>query len=193
MSPRHKQFDPDDALESALEVFWRQGFDATSVEDLVAAMGINRFSLYDTFGDKETLLLSALELYGTRLCETLQALQRSPTALAGVRSYFQETVRGLREEGCNGCLLTNCAVEVAGSHERARRILLSYLDRIEEAFYEALLRARREGDLRPGLTPRDGARFLLTSLQGLAVLARAGRADRASPAVVRVMLSALEG
>ena len=192
MSPRRKQFDPEEALERALEVFWRDGYDSTSVEELVTAMGINRFSLYDTFRDKENLFLLALERYGQRICESLEVLENRLTGLEGVRAYFQETVRRLRSDPvAGGCLLTNCAVEVAGSHKRAKVVLLGYLERIEEAFHAALVRARSEGELRPGLTPRDGARFLVVSLQGLAVMARAGLLERVSPAMVRVIVQAL--
>ena len=191
MSPRSKQFDPEEALERALEVFWRDGYDATSVAGLVTAMGINRFSLYDTFGDKENLFLLALERYGQRLCESLKVLESRPTGIEGVTAYFQEAGRRLRSDPGGGCLLTNCAVEVAGSHQRAKVILLSFLERIEEAFHTALVRSRSDGELRSGLAPRDGARFLVVSLQGLAVLARVGPVDRVSPAIVRVIVQAL--
>src|SRR5260370_37968341 len=91
--PRHKEFDQDQALHKAMEVFWSRGYEAASIQDLVRHMGINRQSIYDTFGDKHALYLQALDRY--RAVESrrlIELLERPGSVKKSLRQLFGEVV-----------------------------------------------------------------------------------------------------
>ena len=110
---RHKDFDPDLALDNAMRLFWRQGYHATSIQDLVEATGINRASLYATFGGKEALFLAAVERYLAEINRVrIAKLQGNPSPRAAIQGYFDDLVEFAIGDGRRlGCMLTNSAVE----------------------------------------------------------------------------------
>ena len=188
---RPKEFDPDLALEKAMEVFWRQGFDGTSVQDLVDHMGINRGSLYDTFGDKKTLFMKVLDRYAEQqtTCGLVQALERpgpAPKVLA-------DTLKGMIScEDRKGCLMTNVAVEKAQHCGETAARVAAGIARSEEAFHKLLKRGVDEGSFRADLQPRAAARYLVTLVQGLVVMAKANAPRTHLRDAVKVALSQLE-
>jgi TetR/AcrR family transcriptional repressor of nem operon len=177
---RTKAFDPDEALDRALDLFWRRGFEATSIADLVAHLGISRASLYDTFGSKHALYLRALDRYvEARDPAIVDALAQPGPALPAVRALVERyaSEAGGRA-GARGCLVVNAAVErLPADSEATRRVERSWRT-LEVALTSALTRARAGGELAPESDPRALARFLLVVMQGLRVL---GRSD-AEPA-----------
>ncbi len=193
--PRQKNFDPDEALAKATEVFWTQGYEATSVQDLVDAMGINRFSLYDTFGDKHSLFLAALGRYRAEIAgATFEKLESAEDGVAAIRSFFRHQVRHLAGEGAfQGCMLTNCTAELAARDEQAAGLVRRGIARSERAFRSALQKAQAAGDLAPSLDIDDLARFFATSANGLALVARARPGQDFLDSTVRVILAALDG
>lgn len=173
---RTREFDPDAALQSALELFWRRGYEATSVADLVGHLGIGRASLYATFGTKRELYLKALDRYAeTHDPQLLAGLSRPGPALPAVR----EVVRRFAEEAASpgqrltGCFVTNTAAELAPHDgDAARRVEVSW-DRFETLLHSALVRAQGQGELPGGRDPRALARMLLVLLQGIRVVGKA--------------------
>src|SRR2546428_10205183 len=113
--PRPKAFDPDEALQKAMQVFWERGYEATSVEDLVQHMGLNRFSLYSTFGGKHQLFVAALERYrDTIVADLVGELEQSAAGLAAIRQFFTRLVDFFASsQGWCGCLMTHTAVELS--------------------------------------------------------------------------------
>lgn len=191
--PRTKAFDPEAALKSAMELFWRKGYEATSMRDLLDGMGIGRGSFYDTFGDKHTLFLATLDRFEeTRTTWILEALEGPHPPLESIRYVFERTVDGLVGfEPRRGCLLANTAVELAPHDPEVAARISRYVRRTEDAFEQALRRARERGDIPADRDPRALARFLVTNLHGLRVMARAG-ADRTTlEDAARVALTAL--
>ncbi|KUN32433.1 TetR family transcriptional regulator [Streptomyces corchorusii] len=181
---RTKEFDPDAALQSALELFWRRGYEATSMADLVGHLGIGRASLYATFGSKHELYLRALDRYGRTQDPVLtRELSRPGPVLPAVRGLVRRfaaeaTAEATREQGC---LVTNTAVELAPhDREAARRVERSW-DTVETLLHSALVRARAQGELAADRDPLALARMLLVLLQGLRVVGKAS----ADPARVR--------
>ncbi|MEV6111496.1 helix-turn-helix domain-containing protein [Streptomyces sp. NPDC052109] len=181
---RTKEFDPDAALQAALELFWRRGYEATSMADLVAHLGIGRASLYATFGSKHELYLRALDRYGQAQNPLLtRELSRPGPVLPAVRAlvlrFAAEAASEARRE--QGCLVTNTAVELA-PHDRAaaRRVEQSW-DHLETLLHSALVRAQEQGELAGDRAPQALARMLLVLLQGLRVVGKAC----ADPARVR--------
>ncbi|MFE5395539.1 TetR/AcrR family transcriptional regulator [Streptomyces sp. NPDC056568] len=181
---RTKEFDPDAALRAALELFWRRGYEATSMSDLVEHVGVGRASLYATFGNKRELYLKALERYEQGLLPDLLAdLARPGPALPGVRSlvrrYAAESAAEETRE--RGCFVTNTAAELAPHDPVAARRVERNWDRLETVLHASLARARTQGELPADRDPLALARLLLVLLQGMRVVGKASQ----DPARVR--------
>jgi len=172
---RTKEFDPDVALDRAMELFWERGFEATSMALLTERLGIGRASLYATFGDKHQLYLAALRRYlQTRDPDPLELLSRPgpvvPAVRALVEAYVQES---LTDERRRGCLVVNSATELLPHDQPVTQLVESSWQSLETALSSALIRARAQQELPPDRDPRALARFLLVFLQGVRVLGRA--------------------
>ncbi|MFF9064921.1 TetR/AcrR family transcriptional regulator [Streptomyces sp. NPDC014891] len=181
---RTKEFDPDAALQAALELFWARGYEATTMSDLVERLGIGRASIYATFGNKHTLYLRALDRYlETRDPRIVEELSAPGPALPAVRALVRRFAAEASADGerANGCFVTNSAAEL-GPHDTAvaRRVELSW-EQIETLLYAALTRARAGGELPADRDPRALARMLLVLLQGIRVVGKAS----SEPARVR--------
>jgi TetR/AcrR family transcriptional repressor of nem operon len=191
--PRTKEFEPEAALQNAMELFWRKGYEATSMRDLLDGMGIGRGSFYDTFGDKHSLFLAALDRFETtRTAWIIEALEGPGSLLESIRYVFERTVDGLVGfEPRRGCLLANSAVELAPHDPEVARRISRYVQRTEDAFEQALERARTAGDISQDKDPRALARFLVNNLHGLRIMARAGADRETLEDTVRIVLGAL--
>jgi TetR/AcrR family transcriptional regulator, transcriptional repressor for nem operon len=177
---RTKEFEPERALARAMDLFWRRGYEATSVQDLLEEMGIGRGSMYGTFGDKRALFLAALHRFEeTRVSRANEILEGSASASEGIQRLFESTIEGLVSyEPRRGCLLANTAVELAPHDEEVAARISRYVARTEDAFERALARGQATGEIPADKDPRAIARFLVNTLHGVRVLARAG-VDRA--------------
>jgi len=189
--PRTKQFEPQEALDAAMHLFWHKGYGATSMRDLLDAMCIGRGSFYDTFGDKHALFLAALDRFEeARTSWFDEALEGS--GLDGIEEVFRRTVDGLVGfEPRRGCFLANTAVELAPHDAEAAARISRYVRRTEEAFTGALVRAQGAGEIPAEGDPKVLARFLVSNLHGLRVLARAGSDRRTLEDAARVALRTL--
>ncbi|SFD26033.1 TetR/AcrR family transcriptional regulator [Streptomyces aidingensis] len=173
---RTKEFDPDAALQSALELFWRRGYEATSMADLVEHLGIGRASIYATFGSKHELYLKAMDRYTEvrnplLLAELSQPGPALPAVRAVVRRFAAEAAspRGRQY----GCFITNTAAELA-PHDpaAARRVEISW-EHVEIPLRSALVRAQAQGELPGDRDPGALARMLFVLLQGLRIVGKA--------------------
>jgi len=191
--PRPKAFDPDAALQKAMQVFWERGYEATSVEDLVQGMGINRFSLYSTFGGKHQLFVAALERYrDTIVADLVGELEQSRSGLAAIRQFFTRLVDFFASsQGWRGCLMTNTAVELAPHDPQAAAKVQAYVVRLEEAFYRVLLQAQPTQQDAAAHACRDLACFLTGSALGFGVLAKTSPGRQVLEGYARVVLSVL--
>lgn len=175
---RPKEFDPHAALAVAMETFRCRGYEATSVQDLVEALGINRSSMYAAFGSKHDLYLKALERYSAgEAAKAREELSGAGPALPVLRAFLLSYVEAaLADPERSGCMVTHGVMErLPGDTEAAAR-LRAALGALEEAFTFLLRRARANGELAPGTDVRSAARFLVTFTQGLRVMEKA--ADR---------------
>ncbi|MDR3691341.1 MAG: TetR/AcrR family transcriptional regulator [Fimbriimonas sp.] len=171
---RHRQFDRDEVLDLATRVFTEKGFEATSIQELIDAMGINRASLYDTFGDKEALFLEVLDRYDEMLFVELETcLAEYESKIDGLREWFYRVV----EQGANrlhpGCLMVNSTIERALRDEHCAARAAKNFRRSEETYYEALVEAQRGGQISPDRDLRALARFIAGTIRGLRVAAKA--------------------
>ena len=172
---RPRAFDVDRALDRALEVFWRKGYQGASLPDLTRAMGINRPSLYAAFGNKEALFRRAIDRYceGTA-CHVQQAL-REPTARGVVERLLRGNVDLITDAGNpRGCFLVQGALACGDAAESVRRELARRRAEGEVALRGRFERAVAEGDLPGDADPADLARYVATLAHGLAVQAAGG-------------------
>lgn len=189
--PRTKEFEPEAALDAAMHLFWRKGYGAASMRDLLDAMCIGRGSFYDTFGGKHAVFLDALDRFERARTSWIdEALEDS--GMGGIEEVFRRTVEGLVGfEPRRGCLLANTAVELAPHDPEVAQRISRYVHRTEEAFADALARAREAGEIPADSDPKVLARFLVSNLHGLRVLARAGSDRRTLEDAAGVALEAL--
>ena len=173
---RPRAFDVERALDAALEVFWRQGYEGTSLDDLTAAMGINRPSLYAAFGNKEQLFRRVLDRYESRSTNLCDAL-REPTA----RKVAERLLLGAADaqaragrSGPRGCLMVGGALSCGDDVEPVRRELSARRAAAEAALRKRFEQAKRAGDLPSGADAADLARYVMTVLHGMSVQASGG-------------------
>lgn len=179
--PRSPTFDRDAKIEEAMELFWEQGYEATSVQDLVERLGLNRSSLYNAFGGKHELYLEALDRYRQEGIDRLRRqLQDAPTAMEGIRQAFM-AVAERATESCYGCFTTNAAAECAphdaSTQDRARESF----DRMRTLFRDAVERAQEEGAIDASRDAEALGRHLTNAYNGIHLTAKTDPPD----AVVR--------
>ncbi len=192
--PRKKEFDEYEVLQLAMETFWHKGYEATSVQDLVEQMGINRGSLYGTFSDKRALFLAAIQYYDQTIITAVVSVLHAPgSPRKAIVDYICSVAeRAAADQNRQGCFLTNSAVEVAPHDQEAEQKLLASLQRIEAAFYDALVDARAQGEIKSRRDLNDLARFLASSMQGMRVMARVNPDRDALLAIADIIIAALD-
>lgn len=191
--PRQKEFDVDAVCERALNLFWRRGYEATSVNDLVDELGIGKASLYAAFGPKHQLYLTALRRYvdrsGTRI---VAELGTGGSPLEAVRRLIGNYVDQASEQGELGCLVVNAAVELMPADADVGRLVERSWDTIEVALTVTLSRAVAEGELPESSDPAALAAFVLTFLQGIRVLGKRPDSAKRLRAAAATALRALD-
>ena len=174
MMGRPREFDIDTALERAMELFWRQGYEGTSLADLTRELGVTRPSLYAAFGSKEALFFRALDRYEAR-AGYRQAALAAPTAAAYARALL-EGAADLHGDKRNppGCLGVQGALACAPQSDSIRKELIRRRKLGESLILSRLKRAKAEGDLPPDADPADLARYLSIVIYGITIQAAGG-------------------
>ena len=169
--PRPKAFHPDAALDRAMDLFWRNGFEASSLSALLDAMAISRQSLYNTFGNKRELFLAVLDRYAQMKALQRMTLQQPGAGLAEVQFYFERLIARMEAQPEYGaCLMTVAAVEL-GLQDWAVK---ERIERHDKQLTEALEGALRVASTDQSWEYRKQAKKLLALSKGLGVLARSG-------------------
>jgi|SRR5579859_6713776 len=186
---RPREFDEQQALQQAKEVFWQRGYEATSLTDLLAAMGLSKSSFYETFGSKRELFLRSLGRYRDERVAALRLLLAGgATARQAIEGLFRAAIGCEAHKGCMAC---NEAVELAGRDADVERRVAAVMAALEEMLAEAIARGQAEGSIGARLPPADLARLLTVALNGLQVEIRAGadpaRLERTVAAVMRLL------
>lgn len=177
--PWVKQFDTDKILEKAMQAFWSRGYEATSMQDLVDCTGVNRGSLYATYGDKHALFVAALLKYCDRAChEMISDIESKHAPREAIRRLFLAFTENVSERGGNrGCFLTNTALELSAHDREVGEIVAQGQREIESFFVRMIKKGKAQDEIPAHVKPAEAARGLLASLIGLAVLTRS-RPDR---------------
>src|SRR5580658_4714140 len=190
---RSKEFDQERALVAAVDVFWRHGYENTSLEALMREMGIARQSLYDTFGDKRALYLKAMAFYRKRTNSSLrEMLTSAPTVKDGLTRVLLGLVAESREEHARGCLLLSANMERAVDDEEIARFLEDNQTEVESIFAEALRRAQRSGELDGSADAGALAKFFVVTIQGMRAMARLKSDRRALRQVAGIALAVFD-
>jgi AcrR family transcriptional regulator len=188
---RPRAFDPGTALEAALQVFWRKGYEGTALSDLTAAMGINRPSIYATFGNKEALFRKALDMYSERMTNYTAEALKEPTARAVAERLMVGTADLLSCPGNpKGCLMVQGALACGEEADPIRKELISRRATGEAGLRERFERAKLEGDLPAGADPGDLARYVMAVMHGMSVQAAGGASRAALQGVIDLSLRA---
>jgi len=181
---RPRSYNPDKVTEGALRVFWRKGFSATSLDDLVDATGINRPSLYAGFGDKEKIYLTVLDRFRGMMTAKLQAalIPRGDddTVSNAVNRYLSEVVEiylGSASEAV-GCAVFSTTVSETMNHKAIREMLSATLHLLDNAFEAYLSKAQQDGKLRTTADCVSLSRLLGATQHSLALRARAGQSRK---------------
>jgi TetR/AcrR family transcriptional repressor of nem operon len=174
--PWQKQFDVDLARDRAKALFWKQGYEATSMEDLLRVMGISRASFYDTFGSKQAVYVDVLRRYDQQhRRDVFERLASDLTPRQAILALFDAVrAEACAKEGTRGCFLANAALELAGSDKSVAQIVRAAFSETEEFFCQAILKGQRSGEIRREVDPDATARSLLGLMLGMRVLARSG-------------------
>lgn len=172
---RPRGFDPEEALERALQVFWEQGYEGASLATLTEVMGISTTSMYATFGNKEELFHKALERYTEGPSAYVVRALEEPTALEVATAILAGTIRTTtRPAGPYGCLGVQGALATGDSARGVRDLLIGWRDEGYAALHERFERAVDDGDLPPEADPALLARYVTALGYGIAVQAASG-------------------
>jgi TetR/AcrR family transcriptional repressor of nem operon len=192
--PKTKQFDREEILTKAMEVFWRQGYEATSVQDLILATGLKPGSIYDTFGDKHGLFMAVIQHYRqTVISRTLDLLLAPGSAREAIQNYFVVMLeRFARADHQFGCLMSNSTTELIVRDQGLAGVVSEHLQTIEETFQKVLERGVQQGEFSPDQDLTTLARFLTTCVVGLSVVSKTPQAASYFPASIEVILATLK-
>jgi len=188
-----KQFDRHEVLNRAMAVFWERGYEATSIQDLLQAMGINRGSLYATFGDKQQLFLAVLDHYADKVSTAMLDALGDADPRRAIAQMFAVLLRRTSDPSWpRGCLNTNTALECPGSGDAITRTVAERLGQQESALYHVLHRAQVAGALNRGQDCRALARFFVGVAQGVNVVHKAGADPATLQDIVAIALRTLD-
>ena len=171
---RPREFDEPLALKAAMRVFWRKGYDATSIPDLLDATGLSRSSLYETFGDKAALFEAATKMYfETEGALRREALQHKSSAREGFRNFFALQIEScMNPENPGGCLLTNTATSLESHDPRIEQLVREGAQGMVKEIRCLLKRARDAGEIAPERDIDALAQMLMGVSFGINVMAR---------------------
>jgi AcrR family transcriptional regulator len=191
---RPREFNVDKALDRALKVFWRKGYEGTSLPDLTKAMGINRPSLYAAFGNKEALFRKTIDRYLEGPAGYMRAALRQPTARGVVEHMLRGSIDLLTDSrNPRGCFIVQAALVCGAAADCVRRELAKRRDAGVTALRERFERAVAEGDLPPESNSADLARYIATVMHGMSVQAASGAQRSELERVAKIALRAWPG
>ncbi len=176
-----------------MQLFWRKGYSATSIEDLTSTLHLSRSSLYDTFGDKRSLFLEALRLYSERvLGRTARTLQEAPSPSVGIQTLFAELTAGANSEsGALGCFMINSVAELVPYDPEVTEIAAAYSGSLQQLLAEALTQTTSPQTGTIKQTPKQLAAYLFNAMQGLRILIKSGATREQVEAVSAITLQSL--
>lgn len=189
---RSKEFDEKEVLRKAMELFWEQGYEKTSMQDLVDHMGIHRRSIYDTFGDKRSLFLASLHHYEELIVNEMESIISSTSSIKQViRDVFIFVLNSI-EQYPKGCLSVNAAIELSLLDKEIGRIVTKMFNRTEDMFNNLIKRGQTSGEISKEIDSDNISRFLHNNLVGIRVLIKTNYSKKELEGIITLALSVLD-
>jgi TetR/AcrR family transcriptional regulator, transcriptional repressor for nem operon len=189
---RSKEFDEKAVLRKAMELFWEQGYEKTSMQDLVDHMGIHRRSIYDTFGDKRSLFLASLNHYEELIVNEMESIISSTSSIKQtIRDVFIFVLNSI-EQYPKGCLSVNAAIELSLLDKEIGRIVTKMFNRTEDMFNNLIKRGQTSGELSKEIDSDITSRFLHNNLVGIRVLIKTNYNKKELEGIITLALSVLD-
>lgn len=191
---RKKEFDENELLEKATNLFWRKGYNATSAQDLVDELKINRSSLYNTYSDKKTLFQKALKKYQDQQTKAVvDMLSKADDPEKAIKEVFDSLVKESSEDDiARGCFMVNTAVEIAGQDKEIGSLVHANNKSVEDALTAVIEKGQKMGQFSTKNTARAYARFLFGNINALRVIARSGADKGALSDITGIALASLK-
>lgn len=189
---RSKEFDEKAVLRKAMELFWEQGYEKTSMQDLVDHMGIHRRSIYDTFGDKRSLFLASLNHYEELIVKEMESIISSTSSTKqAIRDVFIFILNAI-EQYPKGCLSVNSAVELSLVDKEIGCIVTKMFNRTEDMLNNLIKRGQNSGELSKEIDSDNTSRFLHNNLVGIRVLIKTNYDKKELEGIIALALSVLD-
>ena len=190
---RHFEFNREETLTKAMEVFWQKGYKATSIKDITAHTGLKPGSIYNTFGDKHSLFIEAIEHYGEVVTSnTLKTLSAEGSPSENIKKFFTDLVSRPMDKQCKGCLIINTVVELANHDDESAKVVKKIISKIEDAFYSSLKKAQELGEISNETNIEVLASYYASSTHGLLVTGKAAATRKQMENIVDVILTTLQ-
>lgn len=187
---RPKQFDRGQALVKAMYTFWEKGYAATSVPDLLQSMGISRSSLYETFTDKHSLFVEALEHYEKTGEQRFNLLEQASSAKDGLQQFFAHHISmALDSESPGGCFVTNSAISFDLMDQKMRQVISDSFERLNQALLDLLEKAKKSGEIAPDRDLHSLVSLFQSIIHGINVMAKVNKDRKPFDALVKEALS----
>ncbi len=189
-----KQFDPEIALDKAMQLFWAKGYAATGLNELLETMEIGRKSLYDTFGNKRSLYIKALDRYSETIVSEIYRRLNNPDrpALENVRAVMRDIAAKSSKPMSPGCLLGVSMAQFLTDDAEIAGVLRKHMQRVENAYHKAFARSQAEGDPKPTTNVRNLARLFMSAHQGMVLIGRVTETQEVPRGIVDGALAVLE-
>ena len=192
---RTRSFDPDEALDRAMSLFWQRGYAATSVAQLVEETGVNRHSLYETFGDKRALYLKVLERFDTRYFgHMMRDLEAKPGGLPAVERFLTNLGRRLQDHRTvHGCMMLNTVVQRADVGDEVAEFVNEKLKALYRAMRDAIRAGQTAGEIRTDIEADEATRFIAVIAEGMTLMRGITDDRRYAEQSIGLALAALRG
>lgn len=192
MAGRPRILEEDQMLQKAIDLFWENGYEATSLEDLLSGMDLNKGSLYHVFGSKRELFSRALDFFGRESQKGIEKkISAARTPVEGIRKFFLELASAGNKLHAKGCFMGNTIAELAGIDKQLKEKAASNLKNLEDLFYKYIDEAKKSKELKTKEDARVLARYLLNTWNGINITRRMYPAEDVLEPLIKMNLSVL--
>lgn len=188
---RHKEFEVNEVLDKAIHLFWVQGYERTSMQELVEYMGIHRRSIYDTFGDKHALFMSALKRYEAIQNNKIRLLVEKQEPVKQLLLYFLQTTLE-KEEVPRGCFLVNSGVELGVLDQEVSSFVEDSYTKTEKLLSELILIGQQTGEIAAKLDPDVLSHYFMNAWLGLRTMVKTTTNQEKLSGIINTTLSILD-
>jgi len=191
---RTKDFDENEVLTKAIQLFWHKGYNGTSMQDLVDGLGISRSSLYDTYTDKHTLFIKALESYQNSGADKIQEISENSGSAKETIKKLLEFVADelLNDKQQKGCFMVNAEVEVAPHDTEVNSLVCKNDQQMEDVFFQVIKKGQDSREIKNEQDARALARFIFNAVKGIRVTAKSTTDKSVFDDIIKLTVSALD-